>query len=138
MGYNQNSESRLHFHAKYDVAEWIKQGALGDEYRDCKALFEYQICNLEKGFTCVNTWRSLGYKESPSYQECIKYVLVKDGKVVLGIEIFATNKCKADKIRLLKALGMRELIEIDAEFCSRQMKTLTRPLQYDVLIAKPD
>jgi hypothetical protein len=148
MGYNQNSESRLHYHAKYDVAEWIKQGALGDEYKDCKALFEYQICNLEKGFTCVNTWRSLGYKESPSYQECVKYgykplrsidvVLVKDGKVVLGIEIFATSKCKSDKIRLLKALGMRELIEIDAEFCSRQMKTLTRPLQYDVLIPKPD
>jgi hypothetical protein len=56
----------------------------------------------------------------------------------LGVEIFATNKCKADKVRLLKALGMRELIEIDAEFCSRQMRVLTRPLQYDVLISKSD
>jgi hypothetical protein len=68
----------------------------------------------------------------------IDVVLVKDGKVVLGIEIYATNRCKADKVRLLKALGMRELIEVDAEFCSRQMRTLTRPLQYDVLIPKSD
>jgi len=146
MYYNTNSESRLHFHAKEDIAEWIKQGCLGEEYKNCKALFEYQICNHEKGFTCVNTWRRLGYKESPSYKECMSYgykplrsidiVLVKDGKVVLGIEVFATNKCKADKIRLLKALGLRELIEIDAEFCSRQMKILTRPLQYEVLIEK--
>jgi hypothetical protein len=146
MVYNHNSESRLHFHAKYDVAEWIRQGALGEQYKDCKALFEYQISSHEKGFTCVHTWRSLGFKESPSYQECvangyrplrsIDVVLVKDGRVVLGVEIFATNRCKADKIRLLKALGLKELIEVDAEWCCRQMKTLTRPLQYEVLIEK--
>jgi hypothetical protein len=146
MVYNLNSESRLHFHAKYDVAQWIRQGALGEQYKDCKALFEYQISNHEKGFTCVHTWRSLGFKESPSYQECvangyrpmrsIDVVLVKDGRVVLGVEIFATNRCKPDKVRLLKALGLKELIEVDAEWCSRQMKTLTRPLQYEVLISK--
>ena len=146
MVFNHNSESRIHFHAKYDVAEWIRTGALGEQYKDCKALFEYQVSNHEKGFTCVHTWRSLGFKESPSYQECvangyrplrsIDLVLVKHGRVVLGVEIFATNKCKEDKIRLLKALGLRELIEVDAEWCSRQMKTLTRPLQYEVLIAK--
>jgi hypothetical protein len=61
---------------------------------------------------------------------------VKDGRVVLGVEIFATNRCKADKVRLLKALGLKELIEVDAEWCCRQMKTLTRPLQYEVLIEK--
>ena len=146
MAYNTNSESRLHYHAKYDVARWIKAGALGEEYKGCKALFEYQISSHEKGFTCVHTWRSLGFKESPSYDECvangyrplrsIDVVLVKDGRVVLGVEIYATNKCRADKIRLLKALGLKELIEIDAEWVSRQMRDLTRPLQYDVLIPK--
>ena len=144
MVFNKNSESRLHYHAKYDVAEWIRQGALGEEFKGCKALFEYQISNHEKGFTCVNTWRSLGFKESPSYEECvangyrplrsIDLVLVKDGRVVLGVEIFATNKCSAEKVRILRALGLRQLIEIDAEWCCRQMKTLTRPLQYDTLI----
>ena len=102
--YNSNSESRIHYHSKYDVAEWIRQGALGDEYKDCKALFEYQISSHELGFTCDRTWRSLGFKESPSYDECvavgyrplksIDVVLVRDGKVVLGVEIFATNRCK--------------------------------------------
>lgn len=146
MVYNTNSESRLHYHAKYDVARWIKAGALGEEYKECKALFEYQISSHEKGFTCVHTWRSLGFKESPSYDECvangyrplrsIDVVLVKDGRVVLGLEIYATNKCRADKVRLLKALGLKELIEIDAGWVSLQMRDLTRPLQYDVLIPK--
>jgi hypothetical protein len=146
MYYNKNSESRLHFHAKQDVIKWIADGALGDEYKNCKALLEYQIINHPKGFTTEHTFRSLNisYKESPSYQECIsmKYrplrsidiVLVKDGKVLLGIEIAHTNRCKQDKIRLLKVLGLKKLIEIDATWCSRQMATLTRPLQFDVLI----
>lgn len=146
MYYNMNSESRLHFHAKEDVIKWIADGALGDEYKDCKALLEWQIVNHEHGFTTTRTWRSLNisYKESPSYHEAVAYgykplrsidvVLVKDGKVVLGIEIFATHRCPADKIRLLKALGMPKLIEIDACWCSKQMATLTRPLEYETLI----
>jgi len=146
MYYNQNSESRLHYHAKQDIAEWIKNGALGDEYKDCKALFEWQIINHPKGFTTEHTFRSLNisYKESPSYKECVSMgfrplrsidmVLVKDGKVLIGIEVAHTNKCKSDKIRLLKVLGLKKLIEIDATWCSKQMATLTRPLEYNVLI----
>jgi hypothetical protein len=146
MYYNKNSESRLHFHAKQDIAEWIRQGALGEEYKDCKPLFEYQIINHPKGFTTEHTFRSLNisYKESPTYQECISMgykplrsidiVLVKDGKVLIGIEVCATNRCKSDKVRLLKVLGLKKLIEIQADWCSKQMATLTRPLQYDVLI----
>jgi hypothetical protein len=146
MYYNMNSESRLHFHAKNDIIQWIADGALGDDLKDCKCLTEWQIVNHEHGFTTTRTWRSLNisYKESPSYHEAVAYgykplrsidvVLVKDGKVVMGIEIYATHRCPADKIRLLKALGMPKLIEIDAHWVSRQMAKLTRPLEYETLI----
>jgi hypothetical protein len=146
MSYNTNSESRMHYHSKEDVIDWIKQGALGPELAECKALTEYQIINHELGFTAERTWRSLSlsYKESPSYDEAcalgyrplrsVDVVLVKDGRVVMGIEIFVTNKCGPEKVRLLKALGMPRLIEIDGFWCSRQMKTLTRPLEYTTLI----
>ncbi len=143
--WDSNSECMVHYHAKADVARWIKAGALGEEYKNCKALFEYMVANHPDGFTTVRTWRSLGCKSSPSFHDCVSklnltplaaidIVLVRHGKVVCGIEICHTNPTSEAKIRLLKVLGLPRLIEIDATWASHQKRMLTRPFEYATLI----
>ncbi len=115
----------VHFHARADVARWIKAGALGEEYKNYRLLFEYMIANHPDGFTSFRTWRSLGCKSSPSFYDCVSklnltplaaidIVLMRHGKVVRGIEICHTNPTSQAKIRLMKVLGLPRLIEVDA------------------------
>jgi len=131
--------------------------------RECGVWFEYPIVNTDKYDSIQNNWdelltnpkipqeiepdsneyRDLQSEYVPTYDECISLgiypkrvidvVIPHKGTPSLFIEICHKNPTSQEKINELEMLGVRNLIEIDAEWIMKQTKKPTK-LKYKQLI----
>ena len=131
--------------------------------RECGVWFEYPIVNTDKYDSIQNNWdelltnpkipqeiepdsneyHDLQSEYVPTYDECISLgiypkrvidvVIPHKGTPSLFIEICHKNPTSQEKINELEMLGVRNLIEIDAEWIMKQTKKPTK-LKYKQLI----
>lgn len=152
------NESYMHKLSKDVVKSWISNPLSESnkffdifEYKNdnrCdNVLYEYCIYNNNKVNSIKYDWTDLlgnGIDTyNPSFQDLVKYglyssavcdmCLLKDNKPFLFIEICNTHPVSEKKLKLLKSLGVRNLIEIDAQYVMRQIGCPAR-LQYRKLI----
>jgi hypothetical protein len=159
----KENESYKHKMAKEVLKEWLYGGGrLGEisftPNRECGVLFEYPITKN----SLETLWDEMGIHPKitddmsiekkqeiipreyvPTYDECISMgiypkrvidvVLVHKGQPRWFIEIVHTNPVSQEKINELEMLGVKGLIEIEAEWIMKQTKMPTE-LKYKVLI----
>ena len=134
-----------------------------DPNRECGVWFEYPIVKTDKYNSIDYNWDeqitnpkipkdmdpssdeyyNLQSEYVPTYDECISLgiypkrvidvVLTHKGSPLWFIEICHKNPTSQEKINELKMLGVRNLIEIDAEWIMEQTKIPTE-LKYEQLI----
>jgi len=139
------NESYKHKMAKEVLKEWFYGGCyIGDvgsyPNRKCGVWFEYPIvktdeynsieCNWDEQLT--NPKKEMESEYVPTYDECISLgiypkrvidvVLTHKGTPTWFIEICHKNPTSQEKINELEMLGVRNLIEIDAEWIMKQTK----------------
>jgi hypothetical protein len=154
------NESYKHKMAKEVLKEWFYGGKrIGDvgcrsPNRECGVWFEYPIVKTDEYNSIDYNWDEIldnpkiteetGFDEYvPTYDECISLgiypkrvidvVLTHKGTPTWFIEICHKNPTSQEKINELEMLGVRNLIEIDADWIMNQTKKPTK-LKYKQLI----
>lgn len=138
MAFTEN-ESYKHKKAKEVLKEWFSKGDIGNisfvPNRECGVFLEYPIVT-ESGYNSVTSlWdEMLGRNDEyvPTYKYCrergwypkrvIDVVLPHKGMPEYFIEVCHTNPVSKEKIKQLADLGVRNLLEVDAEWVLRQTK----------------
>lgn len=156
------NESYKHKKAKEVLKEWFNSGQYIGHIgcrpnRDCGVWFEYPIVKTDEYNSIECNWDEIWFLDEglskskdtfpkeyvPTYDECISVglypkrvidvVLTHEGSPYWFIEICNKNPTSQEKINELRMLGVRNLIEIDAEWIMKQTKKPTE-LKYKQLI----
>ena len=151
-------ESYLHKLSKDVLSEWITDPLtetntffnifeFKNTNRKNNILYEYCIYNNHKINSIKYDWTDLigdGVNDyNPDFKDLIKHgifsvavcdmCILRNNKPFLFIEIKNTNPVSEKKLKLLKSLGVKNLIEVDASYIMRQIGKPTM-LKYTKLI----
>ena len=139
------NESYKHKMAKEVIKEWFYGGeCIGDirfwPNRTCGVWLEYPIVKNDSYNSIDSNWDEIMVDDNgdlqkeyvPTYEECVRLgiypkrvidvILTHKGIPRWFIEICHKNPTSQEKIDELKELGVRNLIEIDAEWIMKQTK----------------